>query len=150
METLPSFPRRSHSDERASIRPWVCTHGDNWPRSWDRRRQLQFGHGFAPMETVRRSWPRLRISLLQFGHGFAPMETNSLGERLRNFVPASIRPWVCTHGDSSTSGPLWHLARLQFGHGFAPMETTGSKPLRRQLSFNSAMGLHPWRPGKLS
>ena len=213
----------------ASIRPRVCTHGDRFissgstqPASW-----LQFGHGFAPMETSDWQRCRFRDNKLQFGHGFAPMETCALDddgygndglqfghgfapmETARNmrqlliqaplqfghgFAPmetvgasvsepsiygASIRPWVCTHGDGETlTFRVLERFWLQFGHGFAPMETSHAVRIavygmdasirpwvcthgdtkfsdtgqggRVQSRFNSAMGLHPWRHGYLT
>ena len=60
---------------------------------------LQFGQGFAPLETFLAYVDVWSVNGLQFGQGFAPLET---GDKTNNPVVLSL---------------------LQFGQGFAPLET---------------------------
>ena len=79
--------------------------------------------GLHPWRHILANAAKPSIKLLQFGHGFAPMETWLLLHCGALYDAASIRPWVCTHGD-------------EYVHEAEENSIEG---------FNSAMGLHPWR-----
>ena len=119
---LPSY-RLWHN---ASIRPWVCTHGD-------------FGRTFSLNTLLER---------FNSAMGLHPWRPEPADVHWSTVPYASIRPWVCTHGDTLRRGSKSCIVTgLQFGHGFAPMETcaVATSCWIRRAGFNSAMGLHPWR-----
>ena len=133
---------------------------------------LQFGQGFAPLETRVHPARTHYHPALQFGQGFAPLETpESLCDpllKLRGFNSArGLHPWRQRPVPfRPTSVPT-----LQFGQGFAPLETLAKKLANVVMfnasirpgvctsgdifyivvvigcfsRFNSARGLHPWR-----
>ena len=110
----------------ASIRPWVCTHGD----------------------AAQRDDQPIFASSFNSAMGLHPWRRRTCA-RSEAASEASIRPWVCTHGDQIQKG---RLAKREVVASIRPWVCTHGDGMRRFVElapirrFNSAMGLHPWRP----
>ena len=100
LETMVSKRPNAHF-LTASIRPGVCTPGDepNEDHTVSVHRRFNSARGLHPW---RQADPELIAEArhsLQFGQGFAPLETVYSGPLPSRRCGASIRPGVCTPGD---------------------------------------------------
>ena len=121
--------------------PWLCSHGRSCTvHATGGIGRLQWGRGFAATEGP---WPKQPNSTKKGFNGAVALQPRKGGRRLAGdgSVPASMGPWLCSHGRPITHCHEGTHFVLQWGRGFAATEG-GLDVVVRVDRHQASMG--PW------